>query len=372
MKILFFIDSLQSGGKERRMTELLKALKLEEDVQFELVLMDKEIHYKEVLTLDITIHYLVRKTKKDLSVFKKFYNICKDYKPDIIHCWNSMTAIIAAPTSTLLKIKLINGMVVDTPVKKNISNPAWFRAKLTFPFSDIIIGNSNAGLAAYGTPLKKSLCIYNGMQLGRFKNLKDRERVLTEIFGDPSDEIFTVGMVAAFEDRKDYKTLVNVASSLAKNDPVRFVLIGNGKNFDYIKKSIPRSLSDKILLLGKRSDVESIIQIFNVGVLLTNTKLHGEGISNSIIEYMALAKPVIATRGGGTDEVVINNKTGYLIDPDNAAQLSEKIRILMRDRVLSENLGKNGYNLVQEKFDLKIMTQNYIAAYQELLKEKEN
>ena len=63
-----------------------------------------------------------------------------------------MTLVYSIPACRLLKIKLINGMVVDTPVKPNLLNKRWLRAQLTFPFSNIIIGNSKAGLAAYQCP----------------------------------------------------------------------------------------------------------------------------------------------------------------------------------------------------------------------------
>lgn len=372
MKILFFIDSLIAGGKERRLIELMKGIKLKPDVEFEIVVMNPAIHYQQVFDLNIKIHYLVRTTKKDLFAFYKFYILCKNYKPDIVHCWDSMTAVIAVPACKLLNIKLVNGMVVDTPVKRNIFNKYWLRAKLTFPFSNIIIGNSNAGLMAYNAPREKSCCIYNGMDLIRFDHLKEPACVRKEIFGDKSENIFVAGMVAAFEERKDYKTLIRAAINLLSfNDTIRFVMVGDGADFNKIHGSVPVALSDKIFFLGKRSDIESIINIFDIGILLTNTKVHGEGISNSIIEYMALGKPVIATRGGGTNEVVIDNQNGYLIDADNSDQLFEKIGILMKDENLKNRLGKKGVEIVREKFDLKIMTNNYIRNYEKLLKGRE-
>lgn len=66
MRIIFFIDCLRSGGKERRLTELMGVIKLKRDVQFELVVMSNDIHYKEVLDLDINIHYLIRKKKRSV------------------------------------------------------------------------------------------------------------------------------------------------------------------------------------------------------------------------------------------------------------------------------------------------------------------
>ena len=374
MRILFFIDSLTSGGKERRLIELMKGIKLKPNIEFELVVMSHEIHYQEVFNLDITIHYLIRTTKKGLDVFHKFYKICKNYKPDIVHCWDSMTAVIAVPACKLLHIKLVNGMVVNTPVQQNIFNKHWLRAKLTFPFSNIIIGNSNAGLAAYSAPGKKSSCIYNGMDLTRFENLKEPSFIRKEIFGDESDDIFIAGMVAAFEERKDYNSLIKAAITLISyHDNIRFVLIGDGADFNEIKSKVPVSLLSKIIFLGKRSDIESIINIFDIGILLTNTKVHGEGISNSIIEYMALGKPVLATRGGGTNEVVIDNQNGFLLDADNNKdQLIEKIETLMKHKNMMIDLGKKGNQMAHEKFDLKIMTNHYITVYQKLLKEKKN
>jgi glycosyltransferase involved in cell wall biosynthesis len=371
MKILYFIDSLIAGGKERRLTELMKAISLRPNISFELVVMKKEIHYKEVLGLNIKIHYLIRKTKKDVSPFQKFYKICKTYKPDIVHCWDSMTATYSIPACKLLNIKLVNGMVIDTPVTRNFQNKHWLRAKLTFPFSTIIIGNSKAGLKAYNAPEKKSICVYNGMDLARFDKLKSSSLIREEIFGLEAQDLFIAGMVAAFEDRKDYRTLIRAAILLlSKNDNVRFVLIGDGAEFAEIKNSVPALLQEKIIFLGKRSDVESIANIFDVGILLTNSKVHGEGISNSIIEYMALGKPVIATRGGGTDEAVMDNQNGYLIDPDREDQLVEKLELFIKQRKQMTELGKKGNQIVREKFDLKIMANNYVSVYDKLLKEK--
>jgi glycosyltransferase involved in cell wall biosynthesis len=370
MKILFFINGLSAGGKERRLTQLMKDLTLNPKIEFELVIMNKDIHYEEVLELNVKIHYLIRKTKKDLSVFPKFYKICVAFEPDIVHCWDSMTAVIAVPCCRLLSILFINGLVVDTPVRQNIFNKDWLRAKLTFPFSHRIIGNSKSGLKAYGAPKNKSSCIYNGIDLKRFENVKDRDIVYDELFGVNTDNLFIIGMVAAFEPRKDYDTFVKSALSMIKaNESIRFILVGDGKNFTKIKNKVPLEFSKKIIFLGKRSDVESIVNVFDVGVLLTNTKVHGEGISNSIIEYMASGKPVIATRGGGTNEVVKDNQNGYLINAHDSQQLVQSIQQLIAHKNLLVQFGSKSHEMVHTFFDIKIMTQNYLSMYEQVIKE---
>lgn len=135
-----------------------------------------------------------------------------------------------------------------------------------------------------------------------------------------------VGMVATFSDFKDYETFISAARmTLQKRNDVTFLAIGDGKNLEMCRKMARGSLSDKIIFLGRQRDVESIVNIFDVGVLLTNIKTHVEGISNSIMEYMALGKPVVATNGGGTPELVIDGETGYLIPQKSEESLIEKI-----------------------------------------------
>jgi len=370
VKILFFINGIHPGGKERRMIELMKELKLRQQTDFQLIVMNSEISYPEIYDLKIKIHFLIRKTTKHFRVFRKLYKICKQYKPNIIHCWDSMTVVYAIPICKLLNIKLINGMIVDTPVIKNFSNKNWLRGQVTFPFSNIIVGNSQAGLRAYKAPVKKSMCIYNGIDLSRFQNLEDPIHIRKALFGNQFEHVFIVGMVAAFELRKDYKTLIEAAIMLvSKHVDLRFLLIGGGSYLNQSKSSIPRALSDKIIFLGKQSNVESLINIFDIAILLTNAKVHGEGVSNSIIEYMALCKPVIATRGGGTDEVIIENENGFLIEPNNKDQLIEKIEFLMKNEKRN-TIGQVARKTVEERFNLKIMTDQYTNIYQDLFTSK--
>jgi glycosyltransferase involved in cell wall biosynthesis len=369
MKIIFFIDCLGPGGKERRLTELMKALKHRADLEFELAITQDDIHYKVVYELGIKIYKLIRRRKKDFSILKQLYDVCVHSKPDILHCWDSMTAIYSVPICKLLNIKLVNGMVTDTLVSWKYYSKSWLRARITFPFSDLIIGNSNAGLRAYEAKKRKSVCIYNGFNFERLNNLKKSSLVLKEVFGDELEDIFIVGMVAAFEERKDYSTFINSAIVLC-NDPsvnYRFIMIGQGSTSAELRKKVPESLLTKIVFLNSRSDVESLINVFDIGVLLTNSKVHGEGISNSILEYMALGKPVIATSGGGTNEIVSDNYNGFLIPVGDEAKLTDHIVKLYKDRNMVNRLGKNGKKTIQERFNIDLMVNNYIDVYNKLL-----
>jgi len=112
------------------------------------------------------------------------------------------------------------------------------------------------------------------------------------------------------------------------------------------------------------------LQIVNVGVLATNSANHGEGISNTIVEYMASSKPVIASRGGGTDELVQDNMNGFLIDPKSPDQLVDRIERLRADTSLAAAMGQQARRWIVGNFEVTRMTEEYISLYQRLLDKK--
>jgi glycosyltransferase involved in cell wall biosynthesis/peptidoglycan/xylan/chitin deacetylase (PgdA/CDA1 family) len=364
MKVLFFINELSCGGKERRLTELIKALYHRSECEFELAIMSNRIYYKEVLDLNIHIHYIIRKTKKDLSVFRMFYELCKNYKPDIVHCWDSMTAIYSVPVCKLLKIKLVNGLITNSPERQNVLNKHWLRAKITFPFSDLIIGNSNAGLIAYSAPKNKSYVIHNGFNFERTDKIIEQSSIREQLNINTK---YIIGMVASNTILKDYKTYFAAAHILLqKRKDVTFLAIGENTDSVELQRKINSEYTGFFRLLGKRFGIESYINALNIGVLSTFT----EGISNSILEYMAVAKPVVATSGGGTNEIVIDQVTGFLIDKSNPQKLAEKLELLLNSPELRIKMGTAGKERINNFFTIDSMTNNFISHYNELISEK--
>jgi glycosyltransferase involved in cell wall biosynthesis len=361
LKILFITDTLGAGGKERRLTELMQALKISYDIEFELVVMSIDIHYKAIIDLGIKIHYILRKTKNDMNVFFRLYRLCKNYKPDIVHCWDSMTAIYIAPTCKLLGIKLVNGMVMDSPTDQNIYNKHWLRARLTFPFSDYIVGNSKAGLIAYRAPGRKSEVIYNGFNFDRTKSLVDKE-IIKDQLGVGTE--YLIGMVATFWEKKDYATYYKAAQLLlVKRKDITFMAIGADTDSAESRALIDKKYIDNFRFLGKRSEIESFINAMDICILSTFT----EGISNSILEYMALGKPVIATRGGGTIEILKDKETGFLIEPSNPVELAGKVEMLLNDPLLRMKMGTAGKERIMEEFSIDQMVNKYIGRYTMLM-----
>lgn len=365
MKILYFINSLLAGGMERQLVGIIKSLTgpgYNYDVI--LVLMNKEIHYREIFELPVEIRYVIRKWKKDPSVFVKVYKIFKETQPDFIHTFDSLTSFYATFIASTLNIRLINGSVRDAPNKNVIPFLIRLINFMTFPFADIIVSNSKAGLVSYGVK-KKGDFIYNSFDFERVKNLTESTIIMRK-YAVNTDKI--VGMVASFSAQKDYETFIKAAQFLLESrSDITFFAVGDGVKLDECKKLVQEKYSNKIIFTGNLDDVESLVNIFDVAVLTSNILCHGEGISNSIMEYMALGKPVIATRGGGTSEIVDDDISGYLIDPFDHEMLAEKISFLADNKANAVMMGSKGKQIIKNDFSVEKMSEAYAKLYESLI-----
>ena len=361
MKILFLTNNLSKGGKERRLLELIKGLMQKPEMEIELVLFKDTIEYPEIHNLNISLHILERKPKFNPLVFLRLYSICKRLKPDVIHTWSSMATIFAFPCVKFQRIPLLNSSVANAPNNLKIWKKELFWAKLTFLYSDIIVGNSKAGLKAFGAPKSKSICIHNGFDFKRSKKIDSKDQIRKK-YNLGSNLV--IGKIAAFANRKDYDTYLKAANQvLQQRDNVSFFAVGNGPNFELIKSSVPNQIKDKIIFTGALRDVESLINIFDVGILSTNNEVHGEGISNSIMEYMALAKPVVATEGGGTSEIVQHDETGYLVPHKSPEIMANRILELIDNLENSKQMGIAGRKRIEEHFNLAKMTSAFFQFF---------
>jgi glycosyltransferase involved in cell wall biosynthesis len=370
MKILFFINGLHPGGKERRLLELMRFLRVHDAADMELALMSREMKYPAVYDLGAPIHYLIRRTKKDVGLWGHVMRLCRAVRPDIIHTWDSMTSVYVAPVAKILGTPMVNGMVTRAPSGISVWESEWLRARLTFPLSAAIVGNSRAGLEVYRAPRGKSHCIYNGFDPKRVAVLEDPRDIRAK-FSVTTEKV--AGMVGEFAERKDFATFVLAAQKLLDGGrDVTFLLVGDGETLEACRALVRKEHAGKIRFLGWQDHVESIVNVMNVGVLATNADVHGEGVSNSILEYMALGKPVVATDTGGTKEIVVDGETGYLVKNRDAAGLALRVGELLDSPSLARSMGERGRARVAEIFSIQRMGEEYLRLYSDLLKKRRN
>jgi glycosyltransferase involved in cell wall biosynthesis len=361
MRILHLIESLGPGGKERQLVELLRGLFAHCDVDSFVAVTDRDEVRYEIKREHAQVIQLVRRGKKDLRLFKSLYELVSELKIDVVHSWSPMCSIYAAPVAKLHGAVFVNGFVRDAPPHITRRDKTYLMGKLTVPFSDVVVANSRAGLAAYQISGRKGLCIYNGFNRERVANLKN-DAELRGTLGITTPHI--VGMVANFTPRKDYESFVEMACRICRlRDDVTFLAVGAGETLERVRDSVPSEYSLRIKFLGQRSDVESVANLFNVGVLVSNS---GEGLSNAITEYMALGKPVVATSDGGNPELILEGKTGFLVPRHNTEVLTDRVLRLLDSRALAEEFGMEGRLRIETSFSLDAMTNAYLCLYRRL------
>jgi glycosyltransferase involved in cell wall biosynthesis len=354
MKVLYYTDSLRMGGKERQLVELLKGLKQRGEIEVLLVCMDQgEFYEPDVKALSIPMKYLFRNTRWDPLVIPRFYRIVKEFKPDVIHTNSMMSSGYALPIAKLLGLPLINGSIRNCFQNSSLR---WKVERTLLVVSDFRIANSEAGLRSRGFSLNsaKDFVIHNGFDLSRVETADGRHTCSSAENGRDQ-----VGMIAEFRPDKDVKTFLLAARSLAAKRPtVSFVTVGDGETLDTMKDLV-RDAGEAIQFLGRRKDVEEIINSFSIGVLATFT----EGISNSVMEYMIMGKPVVATDCDGSRELVLDGKTGFLVPPCDPVALADRIAYLLDHPDEARRMGQAGKRRIEEDFSLKTMVDKTVDVY---------
>jgi glycosyltransferase involved in cell wall biosynthesis len=357
IKILYIIGSYGVGGKERQLAELIKGLpKNEYSLSF--IVKNSDAYYLQSIKNDLDYFYSLEEKRFGLRSLFKIYKKIKDIRPDIVHCWASIATVQTIIIGIFLNFKLIDGSIRDSITPGLKSKFIRFVINL---FADRIIANSKAGLLCYKIPFWKSAFIHNGFDFNRIIGLEPSEKIKSE-FNIQSTKV--VGMVARIDFQKDYPTFIKAAEIiLLKNTDVKFVIVGDGEDKEKIQSMIDSKHKEKFIFTGRQSNVEAIINCFDIAVLAT----FSEGISNSILEYMALEKPVVVTNGGGTSELVKEGVTGYLVRQGDAYQMARKISFLLDHQAICLRMGIEGGKHIIEDFNFRKMIDGFQNEYNNLI-----
>jgi glycosyltransferase involved in cell wall biosynthesis len=359
MNILFFTENLYFGGKERRLLELIMYLKKNTDYSIALVITEPLIHYINVYNLNIPVKIIKRKlTKYDPLVFIKFCRYCYQFRPDIIHAWGRMSTFYAVPAKLIFKVPLISNLIADAKRSFRIYSLSNFFFKMDIFFSDTVLSNSMAGLKAYGIRSSKAKVIWNGVDLERFTKNFDIESVRNE-FGIKSLNVII--MVATFTKFKDYDLFLDVAKGIEEiRSDTSFVAVGDGPELNRIKKRAKEEGINNVIFTGPQTNVESIIAASDIGILTT----YSEGVSNSIMEYMALGKPVITSDlNGGSNEIIVEGDTGYCMER-SLDKIIQRVIFLLDNADVRIEMGRKGRQRVFSLFSIEKMGEDFKRIYE--------
>lgn len=219
-----------------------------------------------------------------------------------------------------------------------------------------VLGPSDAVTAPLldaGVDRTKVRTLYNGINLASFSgDSVDVPGIRRELGAAPGERL--VGLFGQMLPYKGHTTLIDAAPAILAACPqTRFFFVGALENAPYQEALQARlraqGLETRFVFTGWRRDVPALMAAMDVVVVPTLTP---EPAALSLMEGMAMERPLVATRTGGTAELIIDGETGLLFEPGDAGALARLVTAVLTDEELARRLGRAGRQRVSERFSL--------------------
>jgi sugar transferase (PEP-CTERM/EpsH1 system associated) len=324
---------------------------------------------------DVQFFALKKPPGHSIWIYPQLFRLFRDLRPVIVHSRNLAALEVAVPAwaaGVPVRIHGEHGRDVGDLDGSN-RKYQWLR-RCYRPFVTHYIALSR-DLEHYltsrvGILPRKVSQIYNGVDTLRFSPAATRQPIAGCPFSDPM--CCLIGTVGRMQVVKNQTALAEAFIRVLKTFPqlggsLRLVMIGDGPLRAQAQALLEQAgVAELAWLPGERDDVPEILRGLDCFVLPSLA----EGVSNTILEAMASALPVIATDVGGNGELVESGRTGQLVEPADIDAMAQKIAAYAIDPRRARAAGAAGRAVVERRFSLEAMTQCYQDLYDRLLKSR--
>ncbi len=214
-------------------------------------------------------------------------------------------------------------------------------------------------------PSERISVIWNSVYVPPFRDAEGRRASIRSELGLPPDAIL-ITTICRLHKPRDFETLLTAFASLADENPsLHLLIVGDGPDRTQIEGLRERlGVASRVILAGQRRDIPAILAASDI---FTLTTWGWEGLPFTILEAMAAARPVVATRAGGIPEAVVEGETGFLVPRRDAAALAEALGRLAVDPDLRACLGAAGRHRAETLFSQQRMTERTTLIYDRLV-----
>ena len=369
-KIVYIAQS--AGGVAEYLYMFLKNIKNEYYENILIVSQDykKQLERFKPYTTNIYIVPMIRevKLKEDIGAIIKIKKLLKQIKPDVTYLHSSKAGAIGRIALAFnFKTKILynaHGWYFNAQISNKKKKMYALIEKILAIKTDKII---NISKNEYESALKnkiaspKKMCIIeNGIDFTKFVDC-ERRRIETRKKYNIKENDIVIGVVGRISEQKDPITSTKAFNSIHnKFSNTKMMFVGDGdlrqKITEYARQN---NTENDIIITGWVNNVEKYIPAFDIAILPSKW----EGFGLVLIEYMACDKPMIASNVGGIPNIITNNENGFLIEPTNNDELTEKIeRIINNKEIQQKFIEKN--KEYRKKYDIK----NVIRKHEEIFK----
>jgi glycosyltransferase involved in cell wall biosynthesis len=305
----------------------------------------------------------------------RLWNLLNTYEIDIVHVYGFRTDILCRLVLLFSKVKVFVSAIHS--VYSDCPKTIFIIDKLLSPLVDLYISNSIRGAEFHQlkTNIDKSkyFVSHSGINTSVFKQddmklEKSEFRNKTNI----SSNSLIITLLAGITGQKGHDIAVEAFARIKNIYPeIDCKLVFAGK--DYVDGAIQhlsfeRDVNQDVLFLGF-CDSEMIHQVMSATDIFILPSLR-EGFPTVVLEAMSYGLPVVASDVGGTSELLVNGKTGFLVIPADLESLIEKLSVLIEDESQRIEMGEAGRKLVETKFSLEQMTSSIEQKYFELYQQR--
>lgn len=378
--ILYLDSGSGIGGGQRSLLLLLNLLDKERFTPFVGCLGDSpfaaEVKKTEASVVPLSLPAAHNKTDKvrrftlgdlledfrQLRVIRQLHRTVKQHSIDLIHANSLSVALLGGIVARINRIPIL--------MHKRYATSYGILDRLCERLLHRVILVSEATRWNFA-PVAKQTLIYNGVDLDAFQaSSEEVETLRTELFGDTSDTSLLAGVVTRITPEKGIHFLIRAMAELKGKIPIGLLIVGGPyfqKDVDYmeeLKQEVADlGIEDSVIFTGFLSDTRVVTSLLDI-VLVPS--IIPEACPRTIIEAMAVGKPVIATPLGGSKELV-TSETGILVPPEDASAVAEAIATLASHQERLTAMGKAARDRAVQLFNSKKNTALTEAVYTELL-----
>lgn len=353
-RVLFIIDGLGPGGAERQMA--LLASHLPACWESLVVALEGGRYAEELRQAGIPLEICARRFALDVGPAWRLWGIVRRFRPHLIHSWGWMSACAAEAVCRLQRLPHVGGTIR----RGTVSPRRRFATRVAARLGDRIIANSRAGLEAHGVPSSRGRVVYNGFDPTRLRAVPAART--------SRDGPLLAVMAATVDDRKDFPSFLAAARLLnaaGERGAWRFEVLGDGPDLPSLRLAGADLVEAGVVrFVGRVPEVMAHYAEAGAGVMMST---HGEGFSNSVMEYMLCGLPVVCSEGGGSRELVRDGETGFLVPAGDAAALAERLRWLRAHPAEAAAMGEAGRALIHREHSVTRMVADMLAVYAEVL-----
>ena len=378
IKVLQVIPKLGFGGAETGCYDLAHYL-YEQDCKSYIATSGGEllkyVDKKKVKIIKLPVHsknpILILLNSIILTLIILFLNI------NIVHARSRAPAwscLIATKLTFRKLVTTFHGTYNFRSNFKKFYNSVMVRSDLLIAGSNFIFSHINENYLKYLNSKKKFLVIFRGINTEYFdqENLKinsvSKLKTLWQI-EDNSKVILLPGRLTSWKGQELFIEAINKFKKLNADVDFTAVILGNDQGRTVYKKKLERlveqyNLTNDFRFIGK---CEYMPAAYMLADIVISSSIEPEAFGRVSVEAQSMKKPIIASNIGGSNETIIDNKTGILFESGNAESLSKKINeIINLDTLTLELMGKEGRKNVINRFNIEKMCLNTYSEYKKL------